>query len=139
MPQPSEELINFALFALDHAAGSVVDSGGPLVPFVLTEVRGQRKIDRFAMGRYEEAVQVARIHLHAQAAGGLDAAVVAWDGYVTVEGRRTDAVFVEASAVGEAESVVMAQRYEKRGLRRKVSTVGDAALVGRGRSAFAIA
>jgi hypothetical protein len=136
--EPSEELINFALFALDHATGSVVDSGGPLIPFVLTEVGGQRKLDRFAADRYEESVQIARVHLLGQAARGLDAAVVAWDGYLTVEGRRTDAVFVEASAAGEPESVVLAQRYEKRGLlRRKVAVVGNSALVGRGRSAFA--
>jgi len=136
--EPSEHLINFALFALDHATVSVVDSGGPLIPFVLTEAAGQRAIARITAQPYEHAVARAREQLSEKAADGVDAAVVAWDGYLTVEGKRTDAVFVEASASGEAESVVLAQRYEKRGMlgRKKVSAVGNAALVGRGRSAF---
>ena len=38
----ADDLMDFALFALDHAADSVIASGGPLAPFAVTEVDGGR-------------------------------------------------------------------------------------------------
>jgi len=34
---------------------------------------------------------------------------VGWDGFVTLDGERTDAVFVEASAAGDEASIILAQ------------------------------
>ena len=90
--------MDFALFALDHAADSVIASGGPLTPFAITEVDGERVLARF-VAELAEAQQHARRSV-ASSANALKAAV-AWDGYLTVGGERTDAVFVEASAAGD--------------------------------------
>lgn len=140
MGEPSDALMDLAMIALDHAANSVVDSGGPLVPFALTEQNGQRSLQRFAVGPHdsmdlEESVAAARQAVRDRE--GLDGAAVAWDGYLTVEGERTDAVFVEASEARATESIILAQRYGVAGrLRKSLRTIGNPAQVGHGEPMF---
>jgi hypothetical protein len=67
-----------------------------------------------------------------KAATNATRAAVAWDGYLTHQGTRTDAVFAEASEIGDSESVVVAQRYEVVGrLLKSVRPIGNAALAAR--------
>lgn len=134
MEEPSDALMEFALFALDHATASVVPEGGPLVPFSLIDGADGRSLARY-LGEMEAGQQHAREAV--QATDEAQLAAVAWDGYLTVEDQRFDAVFVEASERGDSESVILAQRYSLRGrLRKKAAAVGNAALVGRGTSLF---
>lgn len=131
---PSDALMNFALFALDHAADSVLDSGGPLIPFALLEVNGERSLARF-VGDLEEGQRQARDAVNSTPSASMGA--VAWDGYVTLDGERTDAVFVEASAAGDEASVILAQRYAQTGrLRKRLERLGNAAVVGGGSPLF---
>lgn len=95
------------LLALEHALRSVVPDGGPLVPFALLETADGRSLTRFA-GDLVQGQEHARHHV--RAAAGVTCAAIAWDGYLTVEGVRSDAVFVEVSAPGQP-SIVMAHRY----------------------------
>jgi hypothetical protein len=125
--QGADDLIDFALFALDHAADSVLPSGGPLVPFALIEKGGSRELVRFP-GDLTEGIEKARQTVRASEEPHL--AAVAWDGYLTVEGTRTDAVYVEASKAGDGESLIFAQRYSGS------DRIGNAAMVGRGESLF---
>lgn len=135
MPDPSDQLMEFALFALDHATASVVPEGGPLVPFSMTEGEEGRKLARFP-GELEAGQHHAREAVRAAADARL--AAVAWDGYLTVDGQRSDAVFVEAAERGDDESVILAQRYAVSGrFRKKAEALGNAGLVGRGVSLFA--
>ena len=127
MAEPSQGLMEFALFALDHATESVVPSGGPLVPFSLVDVGGERKLTRFA-GDLEQGQASAREAIRTSV--GLRMAAIAWDGYLTVEGNRSDAVFVEASEADNSESVILAQRYSAS------ARIGNAAMVGRGEPLF---
>ena len=67
----------------------------------------------------------------------VDRAAVAWDGYLTADGQRSDAVFVEASEVGDPESLLLAQRYAVSGrLKKRVERVGNAAIAGRAAPLF---
>jgi hypothetical protein len=125
--QPAEDLIDFALFALDHATDSVLPSGGPLVPFALIEKGGNRELFRFP-GDLTEGIENARQSVRASERPYL--AAVAWDGYLTVEGTRTDAVYVEAFKAGDTESLIFAQRYGR------ADRIGNAAMVGRGQPLF---
>src|ERR1700722_14244162 len=103
-------LMDFAVFALEHATNSVVDSGGPLTPFSMIEELedegGKKGLTRFVCDTLEEGVDRARVQV--RDAGRLRRAAVAWDGYLTMDGQRTDAVFVEASEAGSDESVILA-------------------------------
>ncbi|GEN79803.1 DUF3806 domain-containing protein [Actinotalea fermentans] len=119
--EPSAEVRALAAFALEHAVRSVVPEGGPLVPFCMVESPDGRSLQRF-VGELGESV--ARARDHARSSGAARAAV-AWDGYLTVEGRRDDALFVEASDAGQG-SIVLAQRYASdRSGTRAVGSVVD--------------
>ena len=121
--------MNLVLMALDHAVESVVASGGPLVPFAMIEVDGNVSLARFA-GDLEEGQRRSREAVNA--ATNATRAAVAWDGYLTLQGARTDAVFAEASEIGNSESAVVAQRHEVVGrLRKSVRPIGNAALAAR--------
>lgn len=134
LDQCSEELTQFALFALDHAADSVIPRGGPLVPFALIDSGGERALKRFA-GELEQGIALAR-HVVRETAG-VSMAAVAWDGYLTLDGRRTDAVFVEASEAGSPVSVILAQRYASVGtIRKRMERVGNAGVVEYGSALF---
>lgn len=106
--EPSAQVQELAAFALEHAVRSIVPEGGPLIPFSLLETAEGRSLHRYA-GELGEAVERARGHV--RESGALRAAV-AWDGYLTGEGRREDALFVEASEPGQP-SVVVAHRYHQ--------------------------
>lgn len=126
MARPSEQLTDLAFFALDHAVDSIV-AGGPLVPFAVTETDGDRSLSRFT-GDLEGAQQNARSSV--RSAVGIDRAVVAWDGYLTAEGVRTDAIFVEASEAGALESLLLAQRYHVTGrIKKRAEPTGSAAML----------
>src|SRR4051812_8300837 len=102
--EPSEALMNAALFALDHAIESVVASGGPLVPFAVLTKNGETSLTRFP-GDLDEGQANARDLV---SKSGASLAAVAWDGFLTAEGERTDAVFAEAFEAGDLDSVVLA-------------------------------
>ena len=118
--------------ALDHGIDSVTE-GGPLIPFALTETGDGRDLTRFATETLEEGQARARDHVRA---AGADRAAIAYDGYLTVEGDRNDAIFVQAQERGESDSVLFAQRYRPGGRFKKFTTIGNAAFVERGESLF---
>lgn len=128
----SDALMEVVFAALDHGIDSV-RKGGPLIPFVLEQGEEGRSLSRFAAERLEEGVEQARTH--ASASGG-DLVAVAWDGYLTVDGERSDAVFVEAQERGAPTSLVFAQRYRPGGRLRGFGAVGNPAFAGPGDGVF---
>lgn len=89
-PEASEALLELIFQALDHGIASI-ERGGPLIPFVLVDGGdGDRSLKRFMADELEAAQAAAREHLH-----GLPGAVrvaLAYDGFLTVDGARSDAV-----------------------------------------------
>jgi hypothetical protein len=125
--EPSDELKEFAVTALDHATSSVVPRGGPLVPFAMTHGAAGRQLTRFE-GDMVEAQDAARQLV--RESPGLTLAAVAWDGYLTVDGHRTDAVFVDACDASGQPGVLLAQPYREVGrFRRRAQVVGEVVFV----------
>jgi hypothetical protein len=124
----SEELIELALMAIDHGVESVKDGGGPLVPFAITETPAGRELARFAAETLEEGQEQARRHVR-EAADAVRAAI-AYDGFVTLEEERSDAILVEAQERGQPACVILAQRYRPAGRLRKFATLGNPAVLG---------
>jgi hypothetical protein len=60
----------------------------------------------------------------------------AFDGFITVEGTRTDAILVEASERNRPAAMRMAQRYSPKNLLRRFQTIGNPAFVGECASPF---
>ena len=128
---PSRIKLNDVMFAvLDHAVGSVVDSGGPLIPFSMVEdEHGKRSLSRFLADRLEEGQAQAQKSIE-DLKDRIVRYAFAWDGFVTIDGRRWDAILVEAGDKSGEPGVLLCQRYEKKGLfRKRVSAVGNPAMI----------
>lgn len=107
----SEKFADLVFMALDHGVESVRDSGGPLIPFVVIEGEdGARGIQRFVTERLEEGPERAREAITALPAS-VAAYALAYDGYITIENTKFDAILVEASERDRPAGVLMAQRY----------------------------
>jgi hypothetical protein len=133
--QLSERLLDLVFRALDHATESIAH-GGPLVPFVLAETAARdRKFERFVADDVETAEAMAReriTQLEQEAAR----AALAYDGYVTIGGQRSDAVLVQAQERGKSASVIFAQRYQPGSPVRRLQPTCNAAFLGDGDPLF---
>lgn len=129
MDEYSEELVNLAFMALDHAIDSVVSSGADLVPFVIREQGGHRDLQRYLGGGQLEAGVAAARH-SVQQEPFPDRVALAWDGFMTTSEGRQEAVFVESYEHGTPAGFIMAQRYQRTGfLKKKRESLGNPALV----------
>jgi hypothetical protein len=127
--QMSQQLADLVFLALDHSVDSVRASGGPLTPFIAYEHDGKRELHRFAAERLEDGQQRAREAI-AALPPSVTAYALAYDGFITVQGKKFDAILVEASERGRAAGVRMAQRYIPKKFLRIFQTVGNPALLG---------
>lgn len=131
MAETSVEMNDLMFAAIDHAIASI-EEAGPLVPFAMTiSNNGDKKLFRFALELLEQGLESAQAHVQAEK-GSIKAYAIAWDGSITIEGKKWDSVFVEAGELGTEQGVLLAQRYEKRGLPKKKNLpVGNPALIER--------
>jgi hypothetical protein len=128
-----------ALKALQHGLESIEDIQGPLVPFTLVlDTNPDLKNRTMTLTRYAEELLEDSLHTAQNSilpSKEKSMYAIAWDGFVTLEGQKWDAILVEAGNADEPEGVLMAQRYEAKmvGLfskRRRNVAVGDPIHVG---------
>ena len=124
----SEALAELVFAAIDIGILSVKESGGPLVPFVLMQEDGNRTMHRFAAEMLEESLEQARAAV-ASAPASVTAYALAYDGYVTIDGQKSDAVMVEGCERGQASGQLFAQRYAAKKFLRPFHEVGNPALI----------
>ena len=129
MAEISVEMSDLMFAALDFAVASIEESG-PLIPFVMTiSKRGEKKLDRFALEFLEQGVEAAKAHIQSEKEN-IKAYAMAWDGYITLEGKKWDSVFVEAGELSREQGILLAQRYEQKGFFKKRNLpLGNPALV----------
>ena len=102
--------------ALEHGLNSIEDIDGPLTPFTLVvdanpDLRNRAMaLTRHAAETLEECLASAQDSILPGADKTLYA--IAWDGYVMVDGRKWDAILVEAGSAEASDGILMAQRYE---------------------------
>ena len=129
MNEPNPKLMDVILLALDHGIECVKSSGGPLIPFVISEGT-ERKMDVFVLEQLEEAVVKAREFVD-NAAPEVTFYAIAHDGYLTLEGEKFDAILVEGGERGTSKALLFAQRYEpKKGFFSKLKSLGNPAFIG---------
>lgn len=122
----SPELHQLALMAIDHGAASA--EHGPVIPFTVEEdAEGKRSLTRFSAGTLEASVATAHDH-----AGRSDAARIAlcFDGFVTLEDGRFDAVWVIAQERGHEEALTFYQRYSTAHSERGYGLIGNTGYAG---------
>lgn len=112
LEQPAESLAELAVYTLKHAFYSLGAGDGVLVPFVMADSeREGRILHRFEAETAVRALECAREWVH-----GADSSVAryayAWDGQITINEIRWDAVFVEAGDRILPNGLLLCQRYE---------------------------
>jgi hypothetical protein len=137
-PQMSQRLADIAFLALNHGIYSIQDGEDPLIPFVISEqAEGKRKLSRYVSEAtvgdskgwvLEESLAQARLAV-SQLPSSVTAYAIAHDGYITIEGTKYDAIFVEASERGRTAAVIMAQRYIPKTAQQSFQRVGNPALL----------
>ncbi len=122
------KLNSLMFLALDHGVDSV-RAGGHLIPFVMTESKGKRSLNRFASERLEVGQEEARKFV-SKSGDKTEMYALAYDGFVTIEGKKYDAIIVEAGQRGNKEATLIAQRYKPKKLLQKFEVIGNPALIG---------
>lgn len=127
------ELAELISLTLDHGVSSV-EEGDALIPFVLTEAGGQREIHRFVDEQpqgisLEGSLDRARKYVETLPQE-VDRYTLAYDGYVTVEGNKHDAILVEAREVATPIPLLFAQRYQPKRTLRKARKIGTPIYLG---------
>ena len=112
-----EESGDFIFRTIDIGMESAATTDTGFTPFVtILPPDGGTVVCRMdvAEGEYggEEGVEFCRDHLRSVDPSVRCVAVV-WDGYVTLDDVRTEALFVEGYELGRPVGVLMAQRYER--------------------------
>jgi hypothetical protein len=132
-PRPGDELCELAWFALQHGVASV-EEGGPLVPLVIAETQEGRTLQRFvAMADEDELdldASIAQARQHVLTESDASRAALAYDGYVTAEGARFDAILVQAQERGSPTAFTFAQRYQQDRSGTGFAPIGDAMFLG---------
>lgn len=104
-PEPVFDLVRSAI----NLAIQCVETGETLIPFLMTE-SDPGAIITIVADSADESLAIAQKNVD-----GFDARTkayaFAYDGFISMEGKRSDAIYVEASYVGSGRVYVFAQRY----------------------------
>ena len=132
----SKELADLLFFALDHGVNSIRE-GGVLVPFVVSDTGGKRKLDRFVSDPYEHALSDAKTAV-SKLPSVVSRYALAYDGFITVEGKKYDAIIINGAEREKGNATLLAQRYlpAVEGGKR-LELVGNPAFIGRESTLFA--
>jgi hypothetical protein len=126
-----EELQHLALEAVEAALAAFtgdepypfvffVDGEGQAHTIVIAPKEGSDGSDLVEVARHtvaEELGQVAQLY------------ALAYDGYLTTDGERSDAAFVEAGERGQPAAFLIAQRYRVKKRSKKVESVGPPTII----------
>jgi len=119
----SDDSKDLLFISLNHALNNAETSEEGFIPFALRGTgAGRGELTRFVAGDLPVGIEAGRKMLATVPEGTL-AVTLAWDGYVTYEDRRTEAVFVEVHESGLPKSLVVVQRYLRAD--GKVQRLGD--------------
>ncbi|MFG1994183.1 hypothetical protein ACGFJ7_29845 [Actinoplanes sp. NPDC048988] len=101
--------------ALDYAVENAGLSDEGFTPFAFSDSPKGRGLTRFLAGQganLQECLAAGRTALRV-VEHDVTCVALAWDGYYTHEGRRSEAVFVEGYQIGHDRGVLLAQRYTR--------------------------
>lgn len=105
--------------ALQDLVSRAIDAGirdaspdGPVIPFVLAQVDDAVQMHRIVVGDViDGGASIDAARDVATSIDGIDRAAYAWDGYVRLDGDRTDAILVLAQERGEDGAFIVCQPY----------------------------
>ena len=127
--EAKEGLVELMFKGLDHGVSSIQDDEGLLIAFVIFEENKELKIVRFATGRIEEGQVEAQKYL-TKMEKKPDFAILAYDGFATIEDTEYEAIIVEGFDKSDTTGYVLAQRFKRKTSESKFEPIGNAAYLG---------
>ena len=124
----NENLIELMYKGLDYGIDSIKDGDGPLIPFVMIQTNGQVEMKRFMAGTLEESVAQAKQHI-IDLTEKPDYIILAYDGMITIEGAKYDAIMVDGFDKTDPKGYCFAQRYKPKKFLSRFKSIGNAAFV----------
>ena len=98
------------LFALDHGIESIKIKGkGPLVPFIVTEINGEKDVTKFFTPHLEDGLSEAIRYLKEEKKSHF--AVLVYDGFLPLNGKKFNAVIARGYDRTDTVGYALGQRY----------------------------
>lgn len=107
----SDSLHALVMNAVGFAEHNLRKHGSPFVPFVIVE-NGEKK--EFVLLEPVEPSEIQASGLRIIGEKGVQRAVLCYDGFLTIEDRRTDVIYAIGCERGEHEANIFAQPYERK-------------------------
>lgn len=127
--QADKKLVDLMFFGLDHGIESVKASGkGPLIPFIITESNGEKKLIRLVTERLEDGLNEGIKSLKVDETS--DYGIIVYDGFLTDEGQKYDAIIVKGFDRKDNIGYLIGQRYQLKKFLTPFKTVGNPAFLG---------
>jgi hypothetical protein len=124
-----EKLVDLMFKGLDHGIECIKTNGkGPLIPFSMMETNGHRKLIRFVADKLEDGLSEGINELKKNK--NCEFGILVYDGFVTIEEHKYDAVIVKGFDRKDNIGFLMGQRYEPKKLLRKFKLIGNATYLG---------
>lgn len=117
---PIMELANKAL----QQAFWLLQQKKRLYSFVVWESDTEDGYEIFEVDDYDEGLSRAREYVR-QLSDGVSRYALVYDGYLKLDGRRQDAVYLEVGESGSPQAMLFVQAYARRTLLRRTFLVGD--------------
>ena len=124
------KFMDFMFSGLDHGIDSIRDSGGPLVPFIMIQTGDKKELKRFVTEQYEEGVAAGEKTL-TEMTSKADFGLIAFDGFITWEEKKYDAIIVKAFDKTQDEGFQFCQRYIPKEDGNGIEPIGNSAFLGK--------
>lgn len=127
--QADKKLVDLMFFGLDHGIeGIKINGKGPLIPFIILVVNGEKQMKRFVADKLEDGLNEGIKYLKEEKES--ESAIVVYDGYLTIEGKKLDAVITKGFDRKDEIGYLIGQRYSTRKFLRGFKLIGNPTFVG---------
>ena len=127
--QADQRLVDLMLFALDHGIENIKIKGkGPLTPFVVTEINGEKEVTRFFTKNHKDGLSEAIRHLKEERKSHFAALV--FDGILPINDQKFNAVIVRGYDRTDTVGYALGQRYVPSGFFSFFKLAGDKVFLG---------
>lgn len=125
-----DEFLKFVFSGIDKSVENSKKTNTLITPFIMIRKGEEQKIQRFESDDYQEAVSMADDYLK-RLQPKPDFALLAYDGFIAIEGRKSEALYVKGFDKSENKGLVFAQRYQPKTDEMDFQLIGNPALVGK--------
>lgn len=127
LQEGSKDLIGHLLFALNHSMDLKRDGVDPMISFAVVIKGKDQVLKAFAGDRPDYADRMFEKTINEERP---DYVVYAYDGYVTVEGIKNDAVLLKAFDRNDSEIYLVGQRFKPKSDGEGFEQIGNPAFLG---------